>query len=144
MVEPGYNITAATQELTNKRRQQRAPVKNKRTRKTTEEAKKTKKLTPVPPNMAIAVWIALVRGEHRTTLGVGESPSIDCRARRTSACPLEDRLKMQSSGVTGREAGVNPRIYTGPSLEKYPLRKSYKNRFVLFYKPLRPLPNTTV
>lgn len=49
-------------------------------------------LTPDPPNMAMAVWTALVSGEHRTTLGAGERPSIDCRALRTRACPLEDRL----------------------------------------------------
>ena len=50
------------------------------------------RLTPVPPNMAIAVWIALVSGEQKTTVGGGERPSIDCRALRTNACPLGDRL----------------------------------------------------
>lgn len=54
----------------------------------------------------MAVWIARVSGEHRTTLGVGERPSIDCRALRTRACPLGDRLVWgkTSTSTTSRAA----------------------------------------
>lgn len=50
-------------------------------------------ITPVPPNVAMAVWSALVRGEQSTTAGAGESPTIAPRASRTSACPLSDNLQ---------------------------------------------------
>lgn len=49
--------------------------------------------------MATAVWIALVSGEQNTTVGGGDKPSIDCRALRTNACPLGDRLMVSCRDI---------------------------------------------
>lgn len=54
--------------------------------------------------MAMAVWTALVSGEQRTRLGLGERPSMDWRALRTRAWPLGDRLMGVGGDNTSEEA----------------------------------------
>lgn len=88
--------------------------------------------TDVPPNMATAVWIALVRGEQSTTLGAGERPAIACRAPLTSTCPRRDKLgsnrteRNTGMGINESSQGTNERHKKGLLFIKVKMKNAKK------------------